>query len=916
MSAPASSPPTLLRYIWDHTRPQQIWVLLIVVASLPTYFMSFDLPKQIVNGPIQGRGFEQPGATEHFLRIAFDLPDWLGGGHVTVFDGFMLDRFGTLFALSGVFLLLVVINGLFKFYINTYKGQLGERMLRRMRFELIDRVLRFPHAHFKRVKSSEIASMVKDEVEPMGGFIGDAFVAPAFLCGQALTAMVFILAQNMWLGLIAAGIVVLQVFIIPRLRRRLIVLGKQRQLTARELAGRIGEIVDGIAAVHVNDTSNYERADVSARLGRIFDIRYEIYQRKFAVKFLNNFLAQLTPFLFYAVGGYFALQGRLDIGQLVAVISAYKDLPGPIKELIDWDQQRLDVEVKFTQVIEQFSVDDMLAPEQQAPLPEPAAPLAVPLRVSQLSVSDDAGTHLLERVTLDFYPGERVALVGSANSGGEVLAEVLVRLQRPGGGRVSLGDTPLDEFPEGVTGQRFAYAGPDGFLRQGSLRAALLYVLKHAPLRPAQDTSAEAVEARERMRAESLQTGNSPLDLQADWIDYAAAGIDGPGQLLGRIRQVLGVVDLLDDLLKLGLRGVLDPRRAPELAERVLELRREFHRRLEASGRAGLVEMFDPERYCRQATLAENLLFGEPVGDREFNLDTLSSNPYLRAVLAADGLDAALFEMGRAIAATSIELFKDLPPEHPFFARLSFMGAEEIPEFQALLARVQGQAYAAATEADRRLLIRLTFAYIEPRHRLGLLDEPIMERIVAARERLRRGLPAEYRDNIAFYEPDRYNVAASLQDNILLGRVSHSVPDATAKAQEMIRTLLEEFGVEDAVFDLGLDFDVGTGGKRLSAVQRQKLGVARALLKRPDFAIFNRPLSALDVNEQKAIVERVLQQAAGADGHPFAVIWVVGSAQLGTLFDRVVVFEAGTVVEQGAPAELLQAQGTFARLAA
>ena len=49
-----------------------------------------------------------------------------------------------------MFLLLVVINGLFKLYINTYKGRLGERMLRRIRFELVDRVLRFPPIYFKR----------------------------------------------------------------------------------------------------------------------------------------------------------------------------------------------------------------------------------------------------------------------------------------------------------------------------------------------------------------------------------------------------------------------------------------------------------------------------------------------------------------------------------------------------------------------------------------------------------------------------------------------------------------------------------------------------------------------------------------------------------------------------------------------
>ena len=368
---------SLARYIWTHTWRQQLWILLIVGLSMIPYFMSFDLPKQIVNGPIQGEGFEtagrHPDLHEHRLRPA---AAW---ARSSSFPAFELDRQQTLFALSLVFLLLVIINGLFKFYINTYKGRLGERMLRRIRFELVDRVLRFPPYQFKRVKAAEVATMVKDEVEPLGGFIGDAFVQPALLGGQALTALVFIMMQNFWLGLIAAVIVAVQVVLIPRMRRRLIRLGRERQLTARELSGRVGEIVDGIGAIHVHDTSNYERADIAARLGRIFKIRYDLYQWKFLVKFINNFLAQVTPFLFYLIGGYLALQGRLDVGQLVAVIAAYKDLPGPLKELIDWDQARQDVQVKYAQVVEQFSIDRLIDPNIQAIVVEPPAPLTEPL---------------------------------------------------------------------------------------------------------------------------------------------------------------------------------------------------------------------------------------------------------------------------------------------------------------------------------------------------------------------------------------------------------------------------------------------------------------------------------------------------------------------------------------------------------
>lgn len=213
---------SLTRYIWSHTRRQQLFILLIVALSMIPYFLAFDLPKQIVNGPIQGDGFEGANATQLFMHLTVDIPYW---GTVTLFPGLELNRMSMLMALSLTFLALVIINGLFKYYINTYKGRLGERLLRRIRFELIDRILRFPPTHFKRVKGAEISSMVKDEVEPLGGFTGDAFVQPALLGGQALSALFFILVQNFWLGLIAAFMAAIQVGIIPKMRRRLIELG-------------------------------------------------------------------------------------------------------------------------------------------------------------------------------------------------------------------------------------------------------------------------------------------------------------------------------------------------------------------------------------------------------------------------------------------------------------------------------------------------------------------------------------------------------------------------------------------------------------------------------------------------------------------------------------------------------------------
>jgi len=59
----------LLKYIWMHSRKDQLWMLVIILLSMPTYFLSLELPKRIVNNPIQGSGFERPGDTATFLQI-------------------------------------------------------------------------------------------------------------------------------------------------------------------------------------------------------------------------------------------------------------------------------------------------------------------------------------------------------------------------------------------------------------------------------------------------------------------------------------------------------------------------------------------------------------------------------------------------------------------------------------------------------------------------------------------------------------------------------------------------------------------------------------------------------------------------------------------------------------------------------
>ncbi len=898
----------LFGFILRYSKREQLLIVPLVIASMVILFASLDLPKTIINEPIQGKRFPNPDSTVTFLRIAPNLPDFLGGQRV-LFEGVALERAPYLVVLSLTFLALIVVSGLLKLQINTMKGWMGERMLRRLRFTLFDRILRFPLPHFRRVKAAEMATMIKDEVEPLGGFIGEAIITPLFLGGQALTALFFILYQHIYLGLIAFFMVVMQAVIIPRMRRRLLVLSKERQITARQLAGRIAECVDGAAEIHAHDTSNYERAEISARLGKMFLIRFELFQRKFMIKFLNNFLSQVTPFLFYLVGGYLAIVGRLDIGTLVAVIAAYKDLPSPIKELIDWDQQRMDVQIKYTQVVEQFTTDDLAQPELQQLIEAPTLPSSGSVRASNLSLLDESGAKVLDAVSFEFSLTDHVAIVGSSGSGGSELAQVLSRLVPPSSGTIEMGGIDITRAPEAVTGRAIGYVGSAAYLFPLSVRDNLLYGLKHRPMREA-SYEGVAQDNREIELRESARAGNSTYDIRADWIDYEAAGVSGAKEMDARILEVLRVVDLEETIFEVGLRSSVDAAQVPGLSESVLRARETMRERLNLPGIQELVERFDLSRYNRNATLAENLLFGTPVG-KAFAVDNLARNPYVSKVLEETGLAGDLLKVGHKLAETMVELFSDLPPGHELFERFSFIQHEDLPHVKDILAQVADVGLDRIDEVDRNTLLALPFKMISARHRLGLIDEAFEVRILEARRHFARNLPPEMRGAIEFFDPAKFIGASSLQDNILFGKIVTGQAEGAARIGRLIREILEELELRPLVVKIGLDYQVGTGGARLLAADRQKIAIGRAILKRPVVLVLDQAAAVLDPTSQNRLLASVLQCRDQG-----AVYWVLNRVELAERFAQVLMMEKGRLVERGKFADLKSSGGALNKLLA
>ena len=873
---------TLFQFVFRYSMHQQLRLLLLTLIAFPFLYLSLELPKTIINEAIGGSDFphEIP-----FLEISLTQVEYL-------------------FLLSGFFLSLVFVNGGFKYVINVYGGIVGERMLRRLRYQLFERVLRFPLSNFRKVGQGEIVSMVITETDPLGGFMGDAVKLPAFQGGTLFVIVIFMFIQDPILGVAAISLYPIQAWFIPKLQKRLNAYKKELVVSRRRLSEHIGEVVSGVQEVHAHDTSEFELAVFGNKLANIFVIRLDIFKRKFMIKFLNNFIAQITPFFFYSIGGYLVIMGDLTFGALVAVLAAYKDLNAPWKELLNYYQLKEDTRIRYDLLFETFQPSGMLPSELQRGEPMLTTSGELPrltgnYMASNVDLRDEPNASSSATVSFQLPLNQTHAFVGKGGSGTGRIGTLIARIDQPISGLLSIGDKELALLHEGVTGRRIGYIGPEPRLRSGSLFENMVYPLKHR----CEEGGCLDLQAER----EAELTGNSTADSAADWIDYSSAQARDAKELIERLMRALAIADLDKDVYQLGLQGILDPQKHGDLIERIMQARVELRERLDDSKFADLIEPFDSNRYNTNMSVAENLLFGAPA-DLDFSFETMADHPLVRKILDEMQLTTDLIKAGQQLAELMVELFADVPPGSELFEQFSFISAEDLPEFRALLGRIDPEKLEALEAEDESRLLSLPLKVIPARHRLGLIDEAMQTRLLQARKLLVER-SAEAGLLVNFFNADKYNPQGSVQDNILFGRLAYGRARSASQVGGLVREVIEKLGLVERIMEVGLDSQVGLNGTRLTGIQRQKLSIARTLLKHPDVFILDQATAPLDTTSEIKIIENLLKNRADA-----GLIYVLQDATLAERVDNTLVLEDGRVVQQGKASELNSPGSAYSEL--
>jgi ABC-type multidrug transport system fused ATPase/permease subunit len=240
--------------------------------------------------------------------------------------------------LALLFLGAILASACFKLGLKLYQGLLAES------------AINYCRAHLESFGGEERetggdgngtkVSIVINEIESVGGFVGDGFSDPAAQIGILVAVSTYMTVVEPMIALVCIGFLGPQVIIVPMIQRKLNALIEERVERLRALS-------DVVAAGGCDPDGTF--GDQNAAL---FRNRMLYFLWKFVSKALINFLNALAPLLVLVIGGWMVVEGETEIGVVVAFISGFAKMSDPLRELIAYYRLYAQTSVKHALIAE------------------------------------------------------------------------------------------------------------------------------------------------------------------------------------------------------------------------------------------------------------------------------------------------------------------------------------------------------------------------------------------------------------------------------------------------------------------------------------------------------------------------------------------------------------------------------------
>ncbi|HTW54287.1 MAG TPA: ABC transporter ATP-binding protein [Stellaceae bacterium] len=308
MTAPGPSPGEfasrgLYGYIWATSGRAQILLALLSVFIFLLDLVPLELQRRIVNDAIGKKAFALLGL------------------------------------LCGIYVVTVLVQGLAKLAWNFYRNCVGEATSRRLRLETFGAALRHPEPD-TTAKEGVGISIILSEADPVGLFVATSVSEPVLHGGVLISVFVYLIYLQPWMAAVALVLFVPQCAFVPLVQRAINRRTEARiQVMRRLSADIVAETAEGVL--------EREERSYKQRVHLVYALNIQIYWRKYAMNFLINLLYHFGTVGILFVGGWFVMDGKTEVGTVVAFISGLTKVNDPWNDLVTFFRDMMNARVKY-----------------------------------------------------------------------------------------------------------------------------------------------------------------------------------------------------------------------------------------------------------------------------------------------------------------------------------------------------------------------------------------------------------------------------------------------------------------------------------------------------------------------------------------------------------------------------------------
>ena len=273
--------------IWRATGRRQILLLVLSIAVSALAAVPLDYQKRIVNG--LGGDLK----LEELIELAIGM---------------------------GAFILLSLA---LKWLLGYQSGTLGEWVIKRLRVLVCENAITHQSSNDEGPKRGTLANMISSETEAIGRFVGSAVSEPVVQFGTLISVVGFIAVMQPRLGLVVMLIVVPQAIIVLLTQKRVNALVAERVRYLRHSVNTITS--EDISAARQSILDDFDR---------IYDARRRIFIWKLSTKFVLSTLNGVGMVVVLLIGGMLVIDGRGDVGTVVAATAGLSRIQQPWRLLI------------------------------------------------------------------------------------------------------------------------------------------------------------------------------------------------------------------------------------------------------------------------------------------------------------------------------------------------------------------------------------------------------------------------------------------------------------------------------------------------------------------------------------------------------------------------------------------------------